>query len=132
MMRRTTILVAFFALTIAPRDGHCADITTQQLKTSLDLGVRFLRSQQRADGTWPDLPMYGGGLTPLCTLALLNAGGTPDDETIARSLAYLRKAKFEATYATSLQTMVFCTADPQRDMHLIPAQREMARKSAAF
>jgi len=52
-------------------------------------------------------------------LALLNAGVEPSDPQIQKALAYLRKFKPEKTYVTSLQTMVFVRAEPQKDSLLI-------------
>ena len=63
---------------------------------------------------------YDGGVTSLCTLALLNAGYGPRDPDVAAALRYLRRlGNPESTYATSLQTMVFCAAEPERDRALI-------------
>jgi hypothetical protein len=93
--------------------------TAETVASAIDRGIQFLKRQQQDDGTWPEQALYGGGLTPLCTLALLTAGVPVDDPTIVRALDYLRKFKANATYTTSLQTMVFCAADPVKDRHLI-------------
>ena len=74
----------------------------------------------------PITPAYAGGVTALCTLALLNAGVDPHDEQIQKSLAYLRTLKPTQTYVVSLQTMVFCAAEPKKDLLLIGQQREVA------
>ena len=60
-----------------------------------------------------------GGISALCTLALLNAGVEPDDEKMQKALSYLRKIKPAATYVVALQTMVFARAEPDRDRVLI-------------
>ena len=60
-----------------------------------------------------------GGMSALCTLALLNAGVEPSDPQIQKALAYLRKFKPERTYVASLQTMVFARAEPEKDPLLI-------------
>src|SRR5262245_11282029 len=85
-------------------------ITAADVQRSIESAVAFIKSQQQADGSWTDRPEYGGGLTPLCTLALLHGGCTVDDDAVARALRYLRGFRANATYATSLQTMVFCAA----------------------
>ena len=56
------------------------------------------------------------GETALCVLALLDAGLEPDEEHIQRALAQTQLADRDlpTTYARSLQTMVFCRADPVR------------------
>lgn len=96
-----------------------ANITADDVNDSIARAVRFLKSQQKPDGSWPDRVLYRGGLTPLCTLALLNAGYGPDDPAVAAALKYLRAFIPESTYTTSLQTMVFCAAEPDRDRLLI-------------
>ena len=96
-----------------------ADITAEQVRTSIDRATEFLTRQQRTDGSWPEYGSYIGGVTSLCTLALLNAGVDPDDEVIQKALTWLRQLEPRTTYAASLQTMVFCKAQPQRDLLLI-------------
>ncbi len=63
-------------------------------------------------------------MTALCTLALLYAGAEVDDLHVKRALDFLRRLEPEMTYATSLQTMVFCTAGLERDRPII--QRNVA------
>jgi hypothetical protein len=60
-----------------------------------------------------------GGVTALCTLALLNSGIEPDDPAVQKALTILRGVKPKWTYAVALQTMVFCAAEPERDLVLI-------------
>ncbi len=95
-----------------------AGITAEQVAKAIAGGVKFLKDQQakagRDSGTWTDNPaIYHGGITPLCTLALLNCGCGPDDEAVKRALNYLRNFRPTTTYSMSLQTMVLCAADPK-------------------
>lgn len=96
-----------------------AEITAEQVRNSIDLGVKYLIGKQHANGSWIDITQQPGGITALCTLALLNSGVEPDDEVIQKALTYLRKIKPEKTYVVSLQTMVFARATPERDVALI-------------
>ena len=95
-----------------------ADVTAEEVRQAIDRGVQFLKNQQLADGSWAE-SMQHGGITALCTLALLNAGVDPNDESIQKALSYLRKIRPAQTYVVSLQTMVFVRADPERDRVLI-------------
>jgi len=108
-----------FGLDVAIAQEGQGDITAEQVREAIDKGVAYLKQQQKVDGSWDDYPGYSGGTSALCTLALLNAGVEPDDTQIQRALAYLRNYKPERTYVTSLQTMVFARAQPQKDMLLI-------------
>jgi len=91
----------------------------EQVERAIRDGVRYLKQQQRADGSWEDSSQQAKtGTTSLVTLALLTAGEKPDSPTIRQALTYLRRFGPEAlrsTYAIALQTMVFAAAEPQRD-----------------
>src|SRR4051812_5388814 len=50
------------------------DITADQVRTAIDRGVGFLKRTQNQNGSWPDYGAFPGGVSALCTLALLNAG----------------------------------------------------------
>ena len=96
-----------------------ADITADQVRQSIERAIGYLKREQRDDGNgggaWPDWQTNAGGMTSLCTLALLNAGVPTSDETIQRALRHLRGLPPEWTYAAALQTMVFCAAEPEAD-----------------
>ncbi len=96
-----------------------ADVSAQQVREAIDRAVGYLKQQQRNDGSWREWVNQPGGVTGLCTLALLNAGVEPDDPHIQRALAYLRKLRPKATYSAALQTMVFCKAGYSTDKGLI-------------
>jgi hypothetical protein len=95
-----------------------ADVTAEQVREAIDRGVAFLEGQQHRDGGWIDWA-EPGGITALCTLALLNAGVEPSDPTMQKALDYLRRIRPAKTYVVALQTMVFARADPERDRALI-------------
>jgi hypothetical protein len=125
--RYRLFLAPILALLLLVRPGlaeDSADITAEQVRQSIERGVKFLKERQdkkgRTAGSWDDEgPLYHGGLTPLCILALLNSGVGPDDETVKRSLTYLRAYAPETTYTFSLQTMAFAAAEPKKDLLLI-------------
>ncbi len=105
------ILVWSLAWTLAR-----AEISADQVRDSIDRAVAYLERQQSPNGTWADHPAYNGGISALCTLALLNAGVEPQDEKIQRALKHLRALTSSQTYVVSLQTMVFCAAEPKKDL----------------
>ena len=90
------------------------DITAEEVRTSIARGAEYLKSKQnKVEGNWAEHPGQPGGMTALCTLALLNAGVDPDDESIQKALKYLRGlGKPKMVYSTSLATMAMVAADP--------------------
>ena len=131
MMRRRwvvlLILVAVLGPLWMPNDvraqllqGGGEPITAEQVREAIDGGVKYLLEQQNQNrGAWNDLAPYPGGVTALCTLALLNAGVEPSHPQIQKALTYLRSIEPTKTYSVSLQTMVFSAAEPRRDQVLI-------------
>jgi hypothetical protein len=94
-------------------------LSARAVQQSIERGVQFLEKKQLEDGHWDGYPNYGCGQTALVTLALLSSGRSPDAPSVSRAMEYLRSKKPERTYETALQTMVFCAAEPQRDLALI-------------
>ena len=113
------VLILADLLVVGDARFAVAEITAEQVRQSIERGVAFLKRQQRADGSWAEYPSQAGGITSLCTLALLNSGADPDDESVRRALNFLRKLLPERTYAASLQTMVFCLAGKKTDLPLV-------------
>jgi hypothetical protein len=114
-------LLAVHALA-SPTQGA---VTREDVERAIRDGVRFLKQEQRPDGSWEDTnPQAKTGTTSLVTLALLTAGEKPDSPVIRKALDHLRlfgPERLNSTYAIALQTMVFATADPERDQLRIAA-----------
>ncbi|MCA9249001.1 MAG: DUF4159 domain-containing protein [Planctomycetales bacterium] len=108
-------LAAFIPGPLAAQQD-AATINAEQVNRAIDRGVAYLKRVQTPRGAWFELPAQGNGVTALCTLALLNAGVDVQDIVIERALHELRKEQREKTYATALSTMVFCAAEPKKDM----------------
>jgi hypothetical protein len=92
-----------------------AQITADAVREAIQRGAAFLKRQQAPGGNWPDSfdLVHHGGMSALCTLALLNSGVDPEDDSIQRALTYLRAIKPRSTYVVSLQIMVLCRAEPE-------------------
>ncbi len=104
-------------LVVAPTPSARADdapITSEEVRTSIARGVEYIKSKQnKVKGNWAEHAGQPGGVTALCTLALLNSGVDPEDESIQKALGYLRSlGKPKMVYATSLATMAMVAADP--------------------
>src|SRR5208282_4401915 len=96
-----------------------ADLSPDDVRNSLKLGIRYLEAAQHHNGTWSEYGGQEGGITALCTLALLNAGVPLNEEHVEKALNYLRDLRPKTTYVISLQTMVLCRATPAADQDVI-------------
>jgi hypothetical protein len=103
-------------------------VTREEVEHAIREGVRFLKQEQRQDGSWSDVDNDAHtGSTSLVTLALLTAGEPVKSPTIRRALTYLRNFgpdELKSTYAVALQTMVFAAAEPERDQLKLVANVE--------
>lgn len=96
------------------------DLDPEVVRQAINGAINYLKRQQKGNGTFGlTTGQYPGGITALCTLALLNAGVAPEDPSVARALGYLRKVEPKMTYAVALQTMVFAQAGQPRDQAAI-------------
>ena len=121
-----TILVATIAavlLASAARPARAADRDAPpdpgQIGLAINKARSWLLSQQRQDGSWECAMRTEDtrvGATALVSLALLNAGVSPKDPAMQRTLGWLRKQTPGETYSVSLQTMVLAmvAAGPDR------------------
>jgi hypothetical protein len=93
-------------------------VDAAQVLEAIERGVAYLKREQ-VRGRWQEMASYEGGVSSLCTLALLNSGVPVEDPAIQSALKYLRGLQSDKTYVVSLQTMVLCAAEPKKDMVLI-------------
>ena len=90
-MTSTRVLALLLTISILlPARTLKAQAEADRVRKSIDEGVNYLLREQGPRGTWPEYSAYAGGVTALCTLALLNAGVPADDERIERALGALR------------------------------------------
>ncbi len=88
LITRVTLL-GIIAVTTVGRPS-AAQITDEEVRSAIDRGVRYLKRQQRPNGSWDASPSFPGGATALCTLALLNCGVEVDDPAVHKALNHLR------------------------------------------
>ena len=106
-------------------------VTAEQVREAMRLGVRYLKGRQsRVDGGWPERPIQPGGVSALCTLAMLECGEPVDSPAIQKALSYLRGiGNPSATYSAAVQIMVFCAAEPEQDRLLIRRNAEWLERA---
>lgn len=100
----------------AARAAEPGRVDAASVQQAIDRGVAYLRSTQNARGGWKEWVGQPGGLSSLCTLALLTAGVPADDPVIRSALTYLRRLEPDTTYSVALQTLVFCQVGAPGDL----------------
>ena len=101
------------------RNNNAKGVSAERVRQSVDQGVTYLKDKRR-NGSWSEY-RSPGDVSALVTLALLNAGETPDDEKMALSLQYLADKMPRGsltTYSASLKVMALAAADPKGKKHL--------------
>jgi hypothetical protein len=90
------------------------DIDARTVNLAIDRAVAFLVStQDKATHAWQDHHGMPGGLTALCTLAILNSGVGATDERVMPALDYLcARGKPTMVYSSSLTIMTLAAAFP--------------------
>lgn len=92
-----------------------AEVTADQVNAAIRNGVAYLEKQQRPTGGWSEALNEPGGITSLCTLALLNCGRTTEDESVKKALAYLEKApEPNRIYSVAVSLLMFAQANPKK------------------
>jgi hypothetical protein len=87
-------------------------VSAQQVRASIDDGLRYLRAAQQKDGSWSGTG-YPGGVTALCLLAMLNAGIEADDAQIQSGLDRLLTVRDSHTYVVALKCQVLAAVIEQ-------------------
>ncbi|MBL8888967.1 MAG: DUF4159 domain-containing protein [Planctomycetaceae bacterium] len=90
------------------------DLDGEQVRQSIQRGVRFLLNERVDRGYWRENTAYRGGNPALVVLALLNAGVDPNSPELREPIRRLSTEQPLSTYASSLIVMVLAEADPIR------------------
>ncbi|MGP0064405.1 MAG: DUF4159 domain-containing protein [Isosphaeraceae bacterium] len=133
--RSGRLWILALAIVVAATAGTTsrAGVTREEVERAIRDGVRYLKQQQRDDGSWVDAEADAkSGTTSLVTLALLTAGEKPNTPGVRKALELLRRLgpdDLRSTYAIGLQTMVFAAAEPERDQLRIAANVEWLERA---
>lgn len=112
-----TLLTSFVFAVLVPRTAAAQNkkLTEAKVLKSINLAIKSLQSAQLADGSWKT-GNHVIGSTALVTLALLNAGVSPENAKVAKALRFLRDAEEpNMTYEVSLVLMVLSMINDKRD-----------------
>lgn len=128
------VFVLVFTFGLGAGELRSQDIDPAKADRMIRQSISFLY-QKMDDDHWPEQGGVGrgtgnfaGGMTALCTLALLSAGESPDDPRIASALRYLEttpRDDHRTTYVVSLRVMVYALADPNLKRYGPVVQRDV-------
>ena len=125
LFRRSCVtgsLVAAIMLAAPFLSAARAEISTAEVRDSISRAIRYLKQGQKNRGNWMPYPAFTGGVTALCTLALIEAGLPPDDPVLSNALRYLRSTQSSSkprTYTIALKIMVYCRVGSPADRAMI-------------
>jgi hypothetical protein len=114
------ILRASILTLILLGSARAQDLTGEEVRETIERAKRQLAGMQGNNGQWPDYSL-SGGTTALASLALLNAGVSPDEAHMQRAIAAIRNISLQSTYVVSLKAQALAAADP--DKHREPIQK---------
>ena len=131
-MRLSVCIVAISILFGWPGLSHnysasAQDISADDVRNGISKAVRFLKlSQDRRGGRRSDF-RYKFGVAPLCTLALLNAGESPNDPKVSAGIQFVKNLPYDklSTYSVALRIMVLAAADPAGRVFRKEIQRDV-------
>ena len=107
---RYRLVASLMLLCLAVR---AQEITTRDVKTTIELLTRGLTLEQQGDGSW-NYPAYPVGCTALCLLALKQAGLSNRHPAVARATTYVNKATDGKVYSEALVAVALAEVDPER------------------
>ncbi len=133
-MRRIGSLAAALLLATCPVTAQLgwapavpgSRVAPLRVDAAITLGVEFVKSKQRDDGSFPGhderFPM---GMTSLCLLTMVKCGVAPSDPAVTRALERLRYLPFKRTYSTGCLLMALEALHP-------PGAKEWAQRGVDF
>jgi hypothetical protein len=137
-MRRSLAACLVVAFISSANTARAEEPLVQKVRTSLDKGITYLKSQQKHQGgdkyNWENDTLnllQPGGTSSLSMLALLTAGVPVDDPVVKRGLPYIRGLKPQHTYVVGIQTMVLAEIGDQKDLFQIQTNVDWLLMAAA-
>ena len=85
-------------------------IDAAQVVSGIEHGIAYLKSQQGPRGRWSELPGYDGGVTALCTLALINSGVPITDPVVSKGVDHF--AVWNSIKLTRFRCKRWCFVPP--------------------
>lgn len=116
MQRRVMSFLVFFIGLCPLSQVIRAEVSAVQVRDAIQLGMRFLKSQQSPiNGSWPERAGQPGGLSALCALALIECGEPVDSQNIQKTILYLESlGEPKATYSAAMRILLYAAVDPDK------------------
>ncbi len=113
------VAAVWCAASVRTARAEDADVDPQKVSRAIDRAINYIRQQQKPDGSWTEQIGFPGGVTSLCTLALIEAGVPTKDPSIQNALKNIRLVAPERTYNVALQTMALARAGDPADRFIL-------------
>lgn len=103
--QRTVTVILATALALSGLVSRSFAVTDAEVGKAIDAIKQHLLSKQQPDGGWPDYEgeRNVGGVTAICTLAMLVSGESMQHPKLAAAIENLRKVEMKGTYAVSIR-----------------------------
>src|SRR5438309_10693566 len=82
-----------------------AQTTDEQVAAARAKGVKFLKQQQKSDGSW-SFTGHDVGITALCTIALIENGVPLNDPALQKGFEYVKKNSDNLTNTYDLSLVI--------------------------
>lgn len=125
------VWLACLAFAMPTAENAVAEVTANDVENGISKACGYLRRVQRPNGGWAGHEHYGGGMTALATLALINSQLPENDRAVEKAMSHLRTVRPTKTYEVSLMVMAFCYHRPAQDMARIRELVEWLRAHQA-
>lgn len=106
------LVICFAVAGVTPAFGQ----TDEQVSAARAKGVKFLKQQQKSDGSWA-FAGHNVGITALCTIALIENGVPMNDSALQKGYEYVKKNSdnLTNTYDLSLVIVLLSRFGDRRD-----------------
>jgi squalene cyclase len=135
---RKATLLALSLLAIFPLAAYCAEgdapaapqaparlVSAQEVRTAIQRGVDFLKTQQRDDGSWSyRAPEHTQGLAALCVYAMGESGVREIDPALAKGMDFVLSQPLAATYDAGCAALAITSVNPAKYIRNLAQARD--------
>ena len=109
----------------APAPPRQTEVAAEEVAAAIAKGVKFLKSAQGADGSWPySAPTHVQGATALAVYALSEAGVPSDDPAIVKGMDAALSRPIQGTYEAACIALAAASSNPGRYIRTLAQARD--------